>query len=1098
MRKFLRKPAILLISSSFLTVFVAFSDRRIMSVGTTYSSNNKLSEFAVPVAYIYGKEPLYTTIEKALEEAVSGDIVFTIPPTDSNYHDADNKIIPNKVTYTISRDCEIKSGVSLVIPTDKTSISNITDSSTLKTYITSLKTDDRKKASSSSLYGTYATTKENYFLRTTIEVADGVTITNYGSLIVSGYLSGGTSGVGMVGQTAFSYTRILLGDDSKIIQKSSNAYTYCFGYISEKNKDQGSSIEINQGFLYVPFIVNDYRGFNVSWAMTDGAIDEERCSPFNQFELRNIDSEVTVDYGANVITSSNFYVSYSTMGVSQNFQNDLNLVGNSSSYFLQMNNSDYSKIVYKYDKATSIGDLDIYGGAILNNFSLKLSTTGLTVNLDTTEAFFPISYRLDVELKKDDNQTQAIYDLTKQRVKILPGSSFIISSGVSVNSNDLVVYSAFYDGKIGDGLSSKNSYTGVSYPLKNGAKFIVEDGGLLNSTSLGGVIYGSLENISYETSSVVSKEARNYKSSGSLSPAWTIDDYLVLSEQLQIKDVEYLSDKKLYIGVNKFQNYLDYSPSFSILSNNETIINNISGDQNVLFYDSLADYKIDFIQNIYKAYSASTLYTKNSVVSIDDSSAILGVVNSTISILNDNNGVNEFNVQSIDVSCVTPLVDGNIPLYVGSTIKLEADINDIDKSYDKEVSRYSSDDTVATVDDEGNVTGVSLGAVTIYVECDGVVGNFNTEVINNAEIIEIESISIEDGDGNSSTKSAGTSTFGGETDISYNGKYGNNVTIKFTVNIDPNEAQYSSITWTLNASATGRQYINDKTQNTNYAYNVTQINVYTVSDTGTSDDKATLTCSVTSLSGNSYSATFVINHKADTCILPNTLILMANGTLRNAEDVKIGDYVLAFNHEKGLFEETQVIMNDHIDKIAEVYDVMKLTFSDDSFIEIVSIHGFFDVDLNKYVYINDENYKEFIGHKFYKIKDRLNLNLEVVELVDIKKYTKFTKVYGLGTKKHLNLITNDLLTMEGGLTGLFNIFEYEKGTLKFDKKAMKRDIEKYGLLSYDDFKHLFPYEIYELLPCEFLGVSIGKGYINWEIIEQYVEKWGKELMKNIK
>ena len=55
-------------------------------------------------------------------------------------------------------------------------------------------------------------------------------------------------------------------------------------------------VNIVSGNLYIPFIVDDYKGFSFSWAMTDGAISEERCSPFNQFEMRNIDSQVKIGY----------------------------------------------------------------------------------------------------------------------------------------------------------------------------------------------------------------------------------------------------------------------------------------------------------------------------------------------------------------------------------------------------------------------------------------------------------------------------------------------------------------------------------------------------------------------------------------------------------------------------------------------------------------------------------------------------------------------------------------------------------------------------------------------------------------------------------
>ena len=63
---------------------------------------------------------------------------------------------------------------------------------------------------------------------------------------------------------------------------------------------------------------------------------------------------------------------------------------------------------------------------------------------------------------------------------------------------------------------------------------------------------------------------------------------------------------------------------------------------------------------------------------------------------------------------------------------------------------------------------------------------------------------------------------------------------------------------------------------------------------------------------------------------------------------------------------------------------------------------------------------------------------------------------------------------------------------------MNANIKKYGLLSYKDFERFFPKEIYDLLPCKYLGVSIGKGFITWKIFESYVNKWKDQLMENLK
>ena len=80
---------------------------------------------------------------------------------------------------------------------------------------------------------------------------------------------------------------------------------------------------------------------------------------------------------------------------------------------------------------------------ILNNFQLKLQESIITVDLSTTEAYFPLSYRINIELFACEDQTIANFGITNQRVKLLPGSSLTIGDKCLLKSNELIVYSAF-------------------------------------------------------------------------------------------------------------------------------------------------------------------------------------------------------------------------------------------------------------------------------------------------------------------------------------------------------------------------------------------------------------------------------------------------------------------------------------------------------------------------------------------------------------------------------------------------------------------------------------------------------------------------------
>lgn len=236
--------------------------------------------------------------------------------------------------------------------------------------------------------------------------------------------------------------------------------------------------------------------------------------------------------------------------------------------------------------------------------------------------------------------------------------------------------------------------------------------------------------------------------------------------------------------------------------------------------------------------------------------------------------------------------------------------------------------------------------------------------------------------------------------------------------------------------------------------------------------------------------------KSDSCILITSLVLMADGTYKQAGVIRTGDMVMSFNHETGRLEPNIVIGNDDIDKPAELYDVVHLEFSDGKNTDFIDEHGYFDATLNKYVYLHIDDAKDYVGHEFVVIDE--SSVVRRVKLVSVSVIKTFTKLCSPATANSLNIIADGLLSIGGGLTGLFNIFDYDSKTLAFDKGKMQADIRKYGLLTYKDFERFFPKEIYNLLPCKYLSVSVGKGLITWDIFEGYVKKWKDQLMENVR
>lgn len=86
-----------------------------------------------------------------------------------------------------------------------------------------------------------------------------------------------------------------------------------------------------------------------------------------------------------------------------------------------------------------------------------------------------------------------------------------------------------------------------------------------------------------------------------------------------------------------------------------------------------------------------------------------------------------------------------------------------------------------------------------------------------------------------------------------------------------------------------------------------------------------------------------------------------------------------------------------------------------------------------------------------------------------------------------------MLSMPGGITGLFNIFEYENESLKYNIKKKNKDIKKYGLLDYSLFDKYLSKELYDKLPCKYMAISIGKDFISWNTIQSYIDRWAGRL-----
>lgn len=120
--------------------------------------------------------------------------------------------------------------------------------------------------------------------------------------------------------------------------------------------------------------------------------------------------------------------------------------------------------------------------------------------------------------------------------------------------------------------------------------------------------------------------------------------------------------------------------------------------------------------------------------------------------------------------------------------------------------------------------------------------------------------------------------------------------------------------------------------------------------------------------------------------------------------------------------------------------------------KVISEHAFWDVNLNRYVYLR-EDADQYIGHWF---KKQGTNGLETVQLVNVVVQEEYTTAWSPVTYGHLCYFVDGMLSIPGGIEGLFNIFEVDSETMMYDMKQMQADIEQYGLYTYEEFASIFP------------------------------------------
>ena len=195
------------------------------------------------------------------------------------------------------------------------------------------------------------------------------------------------------------------------------------------------------------------------------------------------------------------------------------------------------------------------------------------------------------------------------------------------------------------------------------------------------------------------------------------------------------------------------------------------------------------------------------------------------------------------------------------------------------------------------------------------------------------------------------------------------------------------------------------------------------------------------------------------CLARGTLITMADNTRKPVEDIQRGDVVKIFNHYTGCVDDEIIIANVHDNSSAILCKTITLMFDDGRSIKLAISHVLFDITEKKYVLIDDENARDYIGHEFAVLENEV---IKSASLCDVTIANEQIDYYAPMSKHHLDVFAEGILTMPPtGIT--VNMFP-----LNADMTYEMSILKETGLTPYERVKRIITKEEYEMLPIKYI------------------------------
>ena len=262
----------------------------------------------------------------------------------------------------------------------------------------------------------------------TLTMASGAELAVSGALCVNAKLNSYNNAY--TGVTTGKYGYISMNSGSSITVNNGGKL-YCWGYISGSGEiTAGSGAEV-----YEPFQIGDIRGGTATNSMKD---NNRKVLPFTQYHIQNIESPLTIEYGAKEIAKGSITIQSMTASPTVTF-----VGSDSSSMFSLSAGGSFTK---RYDPSQDRMTYEVEGNATLNSVSMSAY-----IKVNTANYVLPIMENTSIIVHSGTTTVN-------QDLAMIPGSELKIDSGAKVKiSSGKNVYIYDRDDYVGKGFVFSNT-----------------------------------------------------------------------------------------------------------------------------------------------------------------------------------------------------------------------------------------------------------------------------------------------------------------------------------------------------------------------------------------------------------------------------------------------------------------------------------------------------------------------------------------------------------------------------------------------------------------------------------------------------------------